>query len=166
MAYLPRNSGWYRKHFTMPSDWDSAYHEYAVERSASHIAFVIDGNTVGNWSGDTGESGDPAVPLLWPVPFHLILNTAVGGSWPGEPDEHTVFPTYHRVEYVRLSQQQETAVAKVQVSWMTTATLRLYFNVSTLHSSSSCLPSPCLPSRTTSRFCLSPCRWTRTTTSY
>ena len=23
MAYLPRNSGWYRKHFTMPSDWAS-----------------------------------------------------------------------------------------------------------------------------------------------
>lgn len=64
----------------MPADWDSSYHEYAVERSDSHIAFVIDGATVGNWTGDTGESGDPAVPLLWSVPFHLILNTAVSSS--------------------------------------------------------------------------------------
>mmetsp|Transcript_5561 Transcript_5561/g.9423 ORF Transcript_5561/g.9423 Transcript_5561/m.9423 type:complete len:174 (-) Transcript_5561:235-756(-) len=91
---------------TMPSDWDTTYHEYAVERSSSHIAFVIDGDTVGNWTGDTGESGDPAVPLLWPMSFHLILNTAVGGSWPGEPTADTVFPTHHYVDYVRVAQQQ------------------------------------------------------------
>mmetsp|Transcript_5560 Transcript_5560/g.9419 ORF Transcript_5560/g.9419 Transcript_5560/m.9419 type:complete len:143 (-) Transcript_5560:235-663(-) len=38
---------------TMPSDWDTTYHEYAVERSSSHIAFVIDGDTVGgSWPGE------------------------------------------------------------------------------------------------------------------
>ncbi len=33
-------------------------------------------------------------------PFFLILNTAVGGDWPGNPDETTVFPQYHEIDYV------------------------------------------------------------------
>ena len=48
-------------------------------------------------------TADPAAPLFWPVPFHLILNTAIGGAWPGEPDARTVFPTYHRIDYVRVA---------------------------------------------------------------
>jgi len=34
-------------------------------------------------------------------PFFIILNTAVGGGWPGFPDKTTVFPQYHTIEYVR-----------------------------------------------------------------
>jgi beta-glucanase (GH16 family) len=34
-------------------------------------------------------------------PFYLILNTAVGGYWPGFPDQTTVFPQYHEIDYVR-----------------------------------------------------------------
>ena len=40
--------------------------------------------------------------LLWPVPFYLILNSAVGGSWPGEPDARTISPTSHVIDYVRV----------------------------------------------------------------
>jgi hypothetical protein len=32
----------------------------------------------------------------------LILNTAVGGDMPGEPDETTVFPQFHYIDYVRV----------------------------------------------------------------
>jgi len=32
------------------------------------------------------------------------LNTAVGGPWPKPPTAKTTFPTYHRVDYVRVSQ--------------------------------------------------------------
>jgi len=50
-------------------------------------------------------SADPA-PVddikLWPIPFYLILNSAVGGGWPGEPDERTLSPTFQLVDYVRL----------------------------------------------------------------
>jgi len=34
--------------------------------------------------------------------FHLILNLAVGGNWPGNPDEKTVFPQATVVDYVRV----------------------------------------------------------------
>ena len=31
----------------------------------------------------------------------LIVNLAVGGSWPGAPDAETVFPSWFEVDYVR-----------------------------------------------------------------
>ena len=34
--------------------------------------------------------------------FHLMLNVAVGGNWPGEPDETTQFPVQMEVDYVRV----------------------------------------------------------------
>jgi beta-glucanase (GH16 family) len=35
-------------------------------------------------------------------PFYIILNVAVGGNWPGNPDESSVFPQEMRVDYVRV----------------------------------------------------------------
>lgn len=45
----------------------------------------------------------PEKPLFWNMPFYVILNTAVGGSWPGEPSPSTVFPALHYVDYVRVN---------------------------------------------------------------
>ncbi len=43
----------------------------------------------------------------WPFDdkFFLILNVAVGGSWPGSPDESSVFPALMEVEFVRVFQK-------------------------------------------------------------
>jgi beta-glucanase (GH16 family) len=35
-------------------------------------------------------------------PFFIILNLAVGGNWPGYPDDTTVFPQMLVVDYVRV----------------------------------------------------------------
>jgi beta-glucanase (GH16 family) len=37
--------------------------------------------------------------------FYLILNLAVGGNWPGNPDETTIFPQWMVVDYVRVFQK-------------------------------------------------------------
>ncbi|MBL7874034.1 MAG: glycoside hydrolase family 16 protein [Cyclobacteriaceae bacterium] len=37
-------------------------------------------------------------------PFFFILNVAVGGNWPGPPDDTTVFPQEMAVDYVRVFQ--------------------------------------------------------------
>lgn len=34
--------------------------------------------------------------------FHILLNVAVGGNWPGSPDEFTTFPQRMYVDYVRV----------------------------------------------------------------
>ena len=85
-------------------DWSTSYHEYAVERSSDYIAFIHDGVTVVN---ATVDPSNDAFPLLWGMPFHLILNTAVGGTWPGEPTEDTVMPIYHHIDYVKVSRKNE-----------------------------------------------------------
>lgn len=46
--------------------------------------------------------------IPYPAPFnqkfYLILNLAVGGKWPGYPDETTIFPQEFRIDYVRVYQ--------------------------------------------------------------
>ena len=43
----------------------------------------------------------------WPFNerFHILLNVAVGGNWPGSPDSTTVFPQEMLVDYVRVYQR-------------------------------------------------------------
>lgn len=41
-------------------------------------------------------------PAPFDQPFYLILNVAVGGNWPGSPDEATNFPQAMVVDYVRV----------------------------------------------------------------
>jgi beta-glucanase (GH16 family) len=38
-------------------------------------------------------------------PFFLLLNVAVGGNWPGNPDDTTTFPQTLLVDYVRVYQE-------------------------------------------------------------
>jgi hypothetical protein len=39
---------------------------------------------------------------LWP--YYMILNIAIGGSWPGSPDNTTVWPQEMVVDWVRVDQ--------------------------------------------------------------
>lgn len=34
-------------------------------------------------------------------PFFLLINVAVGGDWPGNPDEHTIFPQKFEIKSIR-----------------------------------------------------------------
>jgi beta-glucosidase len=44
-------------------------------------------------------------PAPFDKPFYMQINLAVGGVWPGDPDETTVFPQQMLVDYVRVYQQ-------------------------------------------------------------
>jgi beta-glucanase (GH16 family) len=37
--------------------------------------------------------------------YFFIFNVAVGGNWPGSPDETTVFPQHMKVDYIRVFQE-------------------------------------------------------------
>lgn len=43
-------------------------------------------------------------PYLWPFDerFFFIFNLAIGGNWPGNPDNTTLFPQQMAVDYVRV----------------------------------------------------------------
>ncbi len=53
----------------------------------------------------TTGSTNPAAPF--DHDFYLLLNVAVGGNLPGNPDETTVFPQTMQVDYVRVYERAE-----------------------------------------------------------
>lgn len=67
------------------------FHTYILEWEPDAIRWYIDDILV-----HTVTTGVPHSP------HYLIINTAVGGSWPGNPDPTTVFPQYHDIDYVRV----------------------------------------------------------------
>jgi beta-glucanase (GH16 family) len=80
--------------FKGDTDYTQDFHQYALEWEPDEMRWYIDNELIHS----TKES-------LPHTPHYLILNTAVGGQWPGNPDETTVFPQYHDVDYVRVYQR-------------------------------------------------------------
>jgi len=62
-----------------------AYHVFSVDWDHEKITFLLD-NTKVNEVPITADMKE------FLRSFYLILNVAVGGNWPGDPDETTVFP--------------------------------------------------------------------------
>jgi beta-glucanase (GH16 family) len=78
------------------------YHIFAIEWSPTRIDFFVDSN---NYETVTPASLPPGKKWVYDHPFFLILNVAVGGSWPGSPDATSVFPQKMLVDYVRVYQR-------------------------------------------------------------
>lgn len=91
-------------------DFASEYHVYACEWEPSEIRFYIDGilyNTVKDWFSKKPGFGEVTYPAPFDQPFYMILNLAVGGSWPGNPDATTQFGENAelKVDYVKVYQK-------------------------------------------------------------
>lgn len=79
---------------------DQAYHVYAVDWSTDKIVWSFDGAPYHTESASSIPSGTRWV--FNDHPFFLILNLAVGGNWPGYPDQSTPFPQTFSIDYVRV----------------------------------------------------------------
>lgn len=68
--------------------WDSAYLRWYVNDQLYHTINI-------------------SVPGLeaFHQPFWFILNVAVGGTWPGNPNATTIFPQQMKVDYIRVFQK-------------------------------------------------------------
>ncbi len=76
------------------------YHVYAVERSPGRIVWLFDGRVTRVLTPADLPPG--AKWVFDDAPFFLLLNVAVGGRWPGYPDDTTTFPQEMRIDYVRV----------------------------------------------------------------
>jgi beta-glucanase (GH16 family) len=86
--------------YTLPSGkFADDFHIFAVEWEASAVRFYVDGHLY-----ETRTPADLPVGKTWVFdhPFFILLNVAVGGDWPGNPDNTTVFPQNMLVDYVRV----------------------------------------------------------------
>lgn len=78
-------------------DFTAGYHTFAVEWAPGRIRWFVDGV-------QRFESVSQGVPA---EPMYIILNTAVGGDFLGNPDGSTVFPQHHRIDYVRVYTRED-----------------------------------------------------------
>lgn len=76
------------------------FHVYGVERAPGRITWTLDGRP---YSTVTPADLPEGAPWVADGPFHLILNVAVGGSWPGDPDASTPRPAELVVDWIRFT---------------------------------------------------------------
>lgn len=85
-----------------PGSLADAFHTFGVIWQAGRITWTLDGVAYA-----TVTPSDLAPGQRWVFdghPFHLILNLAVGGSWPGPPNASTPLPSTLSVDWVRVYQ--------------------------------------------------------------
>ena len=74
------------------------FHVFSIVWTANSIQWLVD-DVVYNTLDVT-----PAQLSEFQENFFLIMNVAVGGNWPGNPDTSTIFPQTMYVDYVRIFQ--------------------------------------------------------------
>jgi beta-glucanase (GH16 family) len=79
------------------------FHLFAMEWEEGIIKWFVDDSlyqTQTSW-----YSGNAKFPAPFDQRFHLLINVAVGGNWPGPADGTTLFPQKLEVDYIRVYQK-------------------------------------------------------------
>ncbi|TVQ07858.1 MAG: glycosyl hydrolase family protein [Balneolaceae bacterium] len=84
-------------------DFSDDFHVYSIIWQPNRIRWFVDGQLY------FLVNPNNLAPHPWPFDqdFHMLLNVAVGGTWPGNPDSTTEFPQEMVIDYVRVYQDQE-----------------------------------------------------------
>lgn len=94
VGYIANNRGGKLNgnHEAIPTaDLSEDFHTYSVEWRSDFLIYYLDDVEVRRW---------PTPPEMR-KPMYLIINLAVGGKWPGAPDQTTKFPATMEVDWVR-----------------------------------------------------------------
>jgi beta-glucanase (GH16 family) len=75
------------------------FHVFTIEWEPNVIRWYVDGAIY-----QTRTPSDLPAGTRWVFdqPAFMILNLAVGGNWPGDPDQATTFPQEFVVDWVRV----------------------------------------------------------------
>ena len=77
-------------------DFSDKFHVFSVLWDLDIIIWYVDNQPFKTFRRSPGS--------VYPFnnPFYFVLNVAVGGQWPGDPDGTTVFPQQMTVDYIRV----------------------------------------------------------------
>jgi beta-glucanase (GH16 family) len=78
------------------------YHNYSIEWDKDYVKWFLDGEKY--WEVPIKDNINSTEEFH--KPQYIILNLAIGGSWPGSPDVTTLFPDTMYVDYVRVYQKK------------------------------------------------------------
>lgn len=87
------------------ANFSDDFHTFAVEWEPDEFRWYVDDvlyHRVDTWFTSGRENAPQPAPF--DQEFYLLLNVAVGGHWPGNPAETSVFPQDLLVDYVRVYQ--------------------------------------------------------------
>eukprot|EP00347_Sterkiella_histriomuscorum_P000690 403374877 len=96
--------------YHLDGGFHSDFHVYGVEWQPEQLDFYVDGNIF--HTVHKSEQKD-----FWPFSDHkffIILDLAVGGDWPGVPDQTTHFPQKFVIDYVRVYQADNSSNSQVK----------------------------------------------------
>jgi beta-glucanase (GH16 family) len=85
------------------------FHVFAVEWDPKTIRFFVDDVM---YAAKTAQDLPPKSKWVFDHPFFIILNLAVGGNWPGNPDQSTVFPQTMLIDHVRVYEQADKSTSR------------------------------------------------------
>jgi len=88
--------GWDPTVQTSPNSSTSTYHNYGANWQPNFVTFYQDGNATATFSAGGGGNW-----VFNNQTMYMLLNLAVGGNWPGNPDGSTQGTGYFDVDYVR-----------------------------------------------------------------
>lgn len=74
------------------------FHVYSIIWNEQHITWLVDNEPFHEIDITPAELSE------FHEDFHLLINCAVGGNWPGNPDASTSFAQYMIIDYVRVFQ--------------------------------------------------------------
>ncbi|NND73217.1 MAG: glycoside hydrolase family 16 protein [Rhodothermales bacterium] len=78
----------------------SEFHTYSIIWQHGKIEWFVDDTKFGEQT--SWYTSGHEFPAPFDKRFHLILNVAIGGAWPENPDSTTTFPQQMVVDYVRV----------------------------------------------------------------
>lgn len=88
---------WEGGSITLPAgDFSQQFHVFSITRDNATIRWLVDGQVYLQ-----RDISPPAFDAIR-EPFFLLINLAVGGDWPGDPDGSTVFPQELIIDYIRV----------------------------------------------------------------
>lgn len=85
---------------TIPGSFQDTYHVFSIIWDEAKIQWLLDDqiyHTIDITPAELSEFRDE---------FFFIFNVAVGGQWPGSPNDSTIFPQYMIVDYIRVFQKK------------------------------------------------------------
>lgn len=88
------------------------YHNYSIEWTPNYIRWLVDDNKFAEYDITNGINGTTP----YHKPFFIVLNLAVGGNWPKNPDSSTEFPVKMYVDYVRVY-NKSSSETKARNAW-------------------------------------------------
>ncbi len=95
------NSTYISKNYILPgATFNEQFHVFSLEWKQDQIKWYVDNTLYGTINkADLGSNNYP-----FNEQFYLILNLAVGGNFPGNPDATTVLPQWLIMDYIRVFQ--------------------------------------------------------------